>query len=282
MNNALLSSLNQKIASFHSLQVVEGYYLVLGGGKIGNDFLRYAKERSFPFVVVIDIDEAAEASNNSIAVERKKLLSLIGTYKESKESESNAYFHCMDVRDIPLILEAGIPEYIIPAVPTHALANMAIDLLGSVYSRPLISDISIKERDEKQIAYFHNIISELPEEIVVFNSHSDAVIMLSYAKMGEICPDNCLGAEKYCYNFNRKKPETITAYVRELLSTHKGWMFESYQMKPGIGGIKGIEFKEHLLSIMEHVNYPRLKSVSLSFYVPFKRTEDYGIVDMYP
>lgn len=241
------------MTSFRSLQVVEGYYLVLGGGKIGSDFVSYAKKQSFPFVVIIDIDEAAEASNSSMAVEREKLFSLIKSYKESKGKENNAYFHCMDVRDIPLILEAGIPEYIIPAVPTHALTNMTIDLLGSVYSRPLISDISIKEKDEKQIAYFHNIISELPEGIVVFSSPSDAVIMLSYAKMGEICPDNCMGPEKYCYNFNRGKPETITAYVRELLSTHKGWVFESCQMKPGIGGIKGIDFKEHVLSIMEHV-----------------------------
>lgn len=226
---------------------------MLGGGKIGSDFARYAKEQSFPFVVIIDIDEAAEASNSSVVVEREKLFSLIKTYTESKEKENNAYFHCMDVRDVPLILEAGIPEYIIPAVPTHALANMTIDLLGSVYSRPLISDISIKERDEKQISYFHNIISELPEGIVLFNSPSGAVIMLSYAKMGEICPDNCMGAEKYCYNFNREKPGTITAYVRKLQSTHKGWVFESCQMKPGIGGIKGIEFKEHMLSMMEHV-----------------------------
>lgn len=146
----------------------------------------------------------------------------------------------------------------------------------------MISDISIKERDEKQISYFHNIISELPEEIAVFNSPSDAVIMLSYAKMDKICPDNCMGAEKYCYNFNREKPGTITDYARKLQSTHKGWVFEGCQMKPGIGGIKGIEFKEHMLSMMEHVNYPRLKSVGLSFYVPFKRTEDYGIIDMYP
>lgn len=128
VNDALLSSLNQRMTSFGALKVVEGYYLVLGGGKFGSDFARYAKEQYFPFVVIVDIDEAAETSNSSVVVEREKLFSLIKTYTESKEKE-NAYFHCMDVRDIPLILETGIPEYIIPAVPTHALANMAIDLL---------------------------------------------------------------------------------------------------------------------------------------------------------
>lgn len=253
MNNDLLSILNQRIDSFRSLQVVEDYHLVLGGGKIGSDFARYAKEQSFPFVVIIDIDENADASNSSIVVDRKELFRLIKTYRGSKENENNVYFHCMDVHDVPLILEAGIPQYIIPAVPTHAVANMATDMLGSVYSRPLISYLAFEENDEKQTACFYDVMSKLPEEIVVFNSPADGVIMFSYAKMGEICPDNCMGPEKYCYNFKREKPETITAYVKKLLSSHKGWVFESCQMKPGIGGIKGIDFKEHMLSIMEHV-----------------------------
>ncbi len=232
---------------------MEGYCLVLGGGNIGSDFARYSKEQSFPFVVIIDIDENADASNSSIVVDREELFRLIRTYRESKENENNVYFHCMDVHDVPLILEAGIPQYIIPAVPTHAVANMATDMLGSVYSRPLISYLAFEDKNEKQTACFYDVMSKLPEETVVFNSPADGVIMFSYAKMGEICPDNCMGPEKYCYNFKREKPETITAYVKKLLSSHRGWVFESCQMKPGIGGIKGIDFKEHMLSIMEHV-----------------------------
>ena len=253
MDDKVISSLNQKINDFSSLPVIEGYYLVLGGGKIGSDFNRYAKEKSLPFVVIIDIDESADASGSSIAVGREELLSLIRNYRESKTSADNVYFHCMDVRDVPLILEAGIPEYIIPAVPTHAVVNMAIDMLGSVCSRPLISDIHIDELDEKRVTYFYDLMFTLPEYIVIFNSVSDGIIMFSYAKMGEICPDNCMGSEKYCYNFKREKPETITTYVRKLLPPHIGWVFESCQMKPGIGGIKGVDFKEHMLSLIEHV-----------------------------
>ncbi|WP_319508545.1 hypothetical protein [uncultured Methanolobus sp.] len=253
MGNEVLSSLNQKINDLSSLPVIEGYYLVLGGGKIGSDFTTYAKKKSLPFVVIIDIDESADASGSSVAVGKEELLSLIQNYHESKTSAYNVYFHCMDVHDVPLILEAGIPEYIIPAVPTHAVVNIAIDMLGSVCSWPLISDLRIDEQDEKMVTYFYDLMFALPENIVVFNSLPDGVIMFSYAKMGEICPDNCMGPEKYCYNFKREKPETITAYVRKLLSLYTGWVFESWQMKPGIGGIKGIDFKECMLSLMEHV-----------------------------
>ncbi len=275
VNSELLSLLERKITDFKSLPIIEGYYLVLGGGKIGSDFARYAKEKSFPFVVIIDVDRSASAADSSVTVDRKELFSLIEDFHKSKAKSGNIYFHCMDVRNVPEILEAGIPEFIIPAVPTHAVVNMAIDMLGSqgsVSSGSLISAVQIDEtdeNDEKMTAYFNGILSLLPENIVVFSSIKDGVVMLSYAKMGEICPDNCMGPAEYCYNFKREKPETITACARKLLPSYKGWVFESCQMKPGIGGIRGVDFKEHMLSLMEHV-----RSVSLNLNRDQCSTED--------
>ncbi|WP_407354714.1 hypothetical protein [Methanolobus sp. WCC5] len=253
MNDHHLSLIDRRMAAFGSLPIIGGYYLVLGGGKIGTDFVRYAKERSFPFVVIIDIDEKAEASNNSAVVGREGLLRLISDYRESGYTPEKVYFHCMDVRDINEILDEGIPEFIIPAVPAHAVVNMAIDMLGPIASKPLILSLHIDEQDAELNSYFSNILSGIPGDVVVFSSPSDGVIMLSYARTGEICPDNCMGPENYCYSFKREKPETITAYVRKLLHFHRGWVFESCQMKPGIGGIKGEDFKEHMLSMLEYV-----------------------------
>jgi len=45
-----------------SCPVIKGHYFVIGGGKIGTDFLRYARKNDFPFVLVIDNDENAPAS----------------------------------------------------------------------------------------------------------------------------------------------------------------------------------------------------------------------------
>ncbi|MDG6242806.1 MAG: hypothetical protein QCH31_00230 [Methanolobus sp.] len=253
MDDDQLSLIGRRMAAFGALPIIGGYYLVLGGGKIGTDFARYAKERSFPFVVIIDIDEKAEASGISAVVGRERLLGLISDYRESGYSPEEVYFHCMDVRDITEILDAGIPEFIIPAVPTHAVVNMAIDMLDTIASKPLILSSHIDEQDAGLNTYFSTILSGIPRDLVVFSSASDGVIMLSYARKGEICPDNCMGPENYCYSFKREKPETITADVRKLLFSHRGFVFESCQMKPGIGGIKGEDFKEHMLSIMGYV-----------------------------
>jgi hypothetical protein len=46
-----------------------------------------------------------------------------------------------------------------------------------------------------------------------------------------------------------EKPKTITEYTGELHNTIPGWVFESHRMKPGIGGLKGIELKKNLLGI---------------------------------
>jgi hypothetical protein len=264
VDDELLSSLKQKIKGLSSLPVIKGYYLVLGGGKIGSDFASYAKEKAFPFVVIIDINGCADASSSSMSVGKEELLSLIRNYHDSKTPADSVYFHCMDVLNVPDILKAGIPEFIIPAVPTHAVVNIAIDMMGTSPSRQLISAAHMDETDKELISYFNGILSILPENIVVFSSPADGVIMFSYAKRGEICPNKCMGPEEYCYNFKREKPETITACVRKLPLSHTGWVFESCQMKPGIGGIKGVDFKEYMLSIMEHVRSVHEKCDSYS------------------
>ncbi len=79
------------------------------------------------------------------------------------------------------------------------------------------------------------------------------MLFFSYAKEGEICPDGCPGPRDRCPTFGRKKPETITEYTGKLVDKFPGWVFESHQMKPGIGGLKGEELKQNLLEIMEFV-----------------------------
>ena len=46
-------------------------------------------------------------------------------------------------------------------------------------------------------------------------------------------------------------PETITEYIEKLLRKLHGWVFESHRMKPGIGELKGTEFKQNLIKVLE-------------------------------
>ena len=40
------------------------------------------------------------------------------------------------------------------------------------------------------------------------------------------------------------KTQNHTEYTRELVHSVPGWVFESHQMKPGTGGLKGAEFSQ--------------------------------------
>ena len=142
---------DEKIETFQKLPVIKNYYLVLGGGKIGTDFLQYARKNNFPFVLVIDSDENASASKEAQVLETEsELLSLLRKKTEAslkktgngsrsgKGSEgendipetgkSEAYFYKMDIHRVPFLFSSGIPEYI-PAIPFHAAAYMLADLL---------------------------------------------------------------------------------------------------------------------------------------------------------
>lgn len=42
--------------------------------------------------------------------------------------------------------------------------------------------------------------------------------------------------------------------MRDLFPLINGWVFESYQMKPGIGAMKGADVKQNLLEMFEYVH----------------------------
>jgi hypothetical protein len=60
-----VSQVDEKINHLEKIHLTKNYYLILGGGKIGTDFLDYARKNRFPFVLVIDKDENAPASRKS-------------------------------------------------------------------------------------------------------------------------------------------------------------------------------------------------------------------------
>lgn len=254
-----------------SLPVIRGYYLVLGGGKVGSSFLRYAKKARFPLVLIIDTDAEALASLSaevmndkghivdvirSLAAARESNASYSPSPEEEPGSEGSAipriYFHRMDVHDVFLLLVHGLPEFIIPAVPSHAAADMVADALDFGQGS-LVRKLSVNGNDEEMMAFFESLVSAFPKGIIAGSYPEQGSIFFSYAQPGEICPDNCPGPENYCSTFSRIKPRTITSYVRDAALAYPGHVFESYQMKPGIGGVRGIDLRENIVSAIGRV-----------------------------
>lgn len=303
------SLIDERIKQFEKIQVIKNYYLVLGGGKIGTDFLEYARKNKFPFVLAIDKDENAPASRESDIIKTEdELVNLLknkasesfqdkalksssvtgenerGENERENEEESKGesnkreiiggnnevgtYFYKMDLDSIPFLLSLGIPEYIIPAVPCHAVAYMLSDLLklplesgkdenpAEVLEKSQKGDspateLFIRPEDEKLMSFFEKLAASFPDDVIAGRYPEYGMLFLSYAREGEICPDGCPGPRDRCPTFGRKKPETITEYTGKLFRHLPGWIFESHQMKPGIGGLKGDEFKQNLLEILE-------------------------------
>ncbi len=297
-----LSTINKEINRLEKTQIIKNYYLILGGGKIGTSFLQYARKNKFPFVLVIDRDENVPASRKAKIIKtedelanllkNKASASLLeetlrssraaGENKEENKRENNGqktvgentesqcYFYKMDLDSVPFLLNYGIPEYIIPAVPCHAVAYMLSDLLKfplragenqspkEIQSKnqeenSLVSELIIKPEDKKLMSFFEKLTASFPEDVIAGSYPEQGMLFFSYAREGEICPDGCPGPRDRCPTFGRRKPETITEYTGKLLRNLPGWVFESHQMKPGIGGLKGIEFKQNLLEIFEYI-----------------------------
>lgn len=103
------------------------------------------------------------------------------------------------------------------------------------------------------MAFFEKLAASFPADVIAGRYPEHGMLFFSYAREGEICPDGCPGPRDRCPNFGRIKPETITEYAGKLRRNLPGWVFESHQMKPGIGGLKGKEFKQNLLEILEFV-----------------------------
>lgn len=313
-----VSLVDEKINRLEKIHVIKNYYLVLGGGKIGTDFLDYARENRFPFVLVIDKDENAPASRKSKIIKTENELvnllknkaselfqdevlkssSAAGENKraenekekskrkenerENKEeskgenseretiegnNDAGAYFYRMDLDNIPFLLSLGIPEYIIPAVPCHAIAYILSNFLklplkpgkeenpeevlekSQMEDRP-VTELFIRPEDERLMSFFEKLEASFPEDVIAGRYPEYGMLFFSYAREGEICPDGCPGPRDRCPTFGWKKSETITGYIK-ILQDLPGWVFESYQMKPGIGGLKGNEFKQNLLEILE-------------------------------
>ncbi len=298
----------EKINYLKKIPLIKDYYLVLGGGKIGTDFLQYARKNKFPFVLVIDRDENAPASGKAEIIRTEdELVNLLknkasaplpndtlrspgaagengkkdkGESKEENKGKSielerkeentgsKAYFYKMDLDSIPFLLGLGIPEYVIPAVPCHAVSYMLPYLLklpleswehgspeeilseNQSKSRP-VTELFIRPEDKRLMAFFNKLAASFPEDVIAGSYPDYGMLFFSYAREGEICPDGCPGPRDRCPTFGRKKPETVTEYAERLLRNLPGWVFESHQMKPGIGGLKGTELRQNLLEILE-------------------------------
>ena len=252
------------------------FIIIAGGGKFGKKAIDFAKNNNYD-AIVIDSDPNCFASS---FINKNKGLEEIIASISSNTQETNIYFLNSEIKVIPIILKELNPDYIIPVVPIHLLANLIIDF----FSKNNIKLIPNKEK-VKEFSLNYN------KHLILSINDLNGTAYLSYAKKNEICPDNCIGPPKFCPTFKREKPITITNSLKKFFNVKKNFLintkenflelyilFESYQLIPGLGGLKGKEIITLLKNLETYL--PNLKDNN--FYIIIATSCNcHGIINFY-
>ncbi|MFX1276135.1 MAG: hypothetical protein ACFFBP_06275 [Promethearchaeota archaeon] len=214
--------------------------IIVGGGKFGLKAIEYVKKNKLS-AILIDKDPHCQA----IQLIEKKYDNFKDFKEEIKHLTNDTVYYIKDeftiINDLLLSIDVN---YIIPVIPIHLMASI-ISYFLLEKSLDLIVD------KENTLDFINN---GNPDLILSFKI-DQGIVFLSHAKNNESCPDNCMGPPNYCPHFKREKSITITQYLRDYFEIDNyidineenpmkiKIIFESYQLKPGLGGLKGIEVK---------------------------------------
>jgi len=223
--------------------------LIVGGGKFGEKALSYAREENYK-VIIIDKDPDCISSQYAT----KTCFDVEEVRENGKNIEDEkVLFVNVDISSTYDLIEFVDFEYIIPVVPEHLMAHLIKNLLES-------NSISLRVNEKA----FEEFLSKVKLELLISKSIEQGLACLSYAKEGEICPDNCTGPKDYCPNFQREKPVTITNYLKRFFGVSGNLLIksnnelelyninESIQLQSGLGGLRGKDIQELFKSLEKH------------------------------
>ncbi len=222
--------------------------IIVGGGKFGLKAIEYAKEICQKAIL---IDNNPQCQAISLSDRQFK------NYSEFKENiaqlnENELYFVNDEINIINEIVTLMDIKYVIPVVPIHLMASI-ISFFIQKNSINLIPDINGTK----------NFTFSCDKNLLLSSNIHNGIVFLSHAKADELCPDNCSGPLNFCPHFKREKYKTITRYLREYykinhyIDINEGEIInitiiiESYQLKPGLGGLVGDEINT-IINLLEH------------------------------
>lgn len=230
------------------------FNLIIGMGKFGKIAFDHFKTSEHGLIIVTDKDpslanELGIPMQPDITSVMKKIEDFKNNNSKPLKKGPQSYFIEIDLTKnqtkLQKLVMKYIPEWIIPVAPIHIAAILLQRNIEAHNFNPDIPDFQFQE-----------IISDIPQHLILRSDPFKGVIILSYAEENEICPEDCFGPESYCPNFGRPKEYTITEIVSKLSLKYKGFIFESHQIKEGLGGLKGIEFIKSIESLLEFLNNP--------------------------
>jgi len=244
---------------FRDIPVINNLFFIMGAGKFGKIALNYSLIQDYSTIILIDenIDAADDIKAERIE-DTKEFLRIYQkiidrSIKKLHNKDQKIYFIRGGLELLSLIFTFGIPELFIPVIPVHIMGKLVLNYLSVYFYGKKILKTQIEDD------YYSEVIKKIPAEILLTEERASGLITLSYAKLDEICPSNCIGKEGYCSYFKRIKPETVTKIVQNL---SKIFVIESHQIRAGLGGLYGAEIKNILVELLEYADITRKSRVS--------------------
>lgn len=224
--------------------------IIAGGGRFGLKAIDFIKKNNYKTVLIDSNPNCLAAEFASKRFDTLEDFSL--NLKDLKEGE--IFFLNTEILIVLDLIEELNPKYIIPVVPIHLMASLITSFLLK-FSINLTPDNNLTKK----------FLENIDPELLLNQMTEKGILYLSYAKIDEICPDNCSGPISYCPNFKREKPVTITEYLKNYYGTINSVNIkkdkiskiviinESYQLMPGLGGLKGEDIHNSLKILRENL-----------------------------
>ena len=212
------------------------FVYVMGGGKFGTKALRYLKSNGAK-VLVVDLNPACKAKTETdIETETVKV-------RNTLKNGQAAFFVGDAVEHLMNILEVNVPDWVVTAIPSNAVAKVVTRWLSKGgYKLEPYQDI------------IQQVLSNIPESLVSFLNKENAVIVVSYMPPNLQCRENCMPPKDFCASTNRPK----LASMNKLLNfsvyglTDLLEILKSEQLTGGLGAINGDQLFSFLKKLKKH------------------------------
>ncbi len=225
--------------------------LIVGGGKFGIKAIEYARDKS-QAAIIIDNNSQCQAIKQV-----DKQFNNFDTFKRALRefNKNEIWFIEQNVGIVNELLMLIDISYIIPVIPIHLM----VYIISTFFRKHSINFVLEREN-------FDKFVSSCDKNLILSSNFEEGIIYLSHAKNDEICPDNCNGPLNFCPHFKREKKITITRFLRECLKMNDYLeikeddeimimvILESYQLKPGLGGLLASEVLDVLTILNEKLS----------------------------
>ena len=213
----------EPITMSEDYQFKNKFAYVMGGGKFGTEALKYLKANGAK-VLVADLNPMCKAKTEvDIETDTVKVR---GSLKQGQAAllVGDAVEHLLD------ILEVDVPDWVVTAIPSNAVAKVVATWLYKVGYKPEPYQNIIKE-----------VLKNIPESLVSSVNKENAVIVVSYMPPNMQCRDNCMPTKDFCASTGRHKLASMDKLLDFSIYslTNLSGILKSEQLTGGLGAIKG-------------------------------------------